>query len=135
MNFLAVRLTTVVWFTAYKSPAISSMNMDGTRACARAGLIEDSILMERIRSARASTLNEEAPKSRREPSHQRPPGHPILHLQRSLGNRAVQRFITARMPRVKVKMLGTGANFLQEKDRVMEGLGYRKGPTLSTKIL
>ena len=49
--------------------------------------------MERIRSTMASALKKKAPKSHHQPAHQRPASHPILCLQRTLGNRAVQRIL------------------------------------------
>ena len=49
--------------------------------------------MERLRVSRASTNSPEASDSVQQPIHQRPACHPVLRLQRTLGNRAVQRLL------------------------------------------
>lgn len=82
--------------------------------------IEDSMFMERIRSTMASATKEEALKSHHQPSHQRPAGHPVLRLQRIVGNRAVQRLLCGGGLQGKFKVSKSNDKF-EQRDRAMAG--------------
>jgi hypothetical protein len=82
-------------------------------------MIESSVFMERLETIKASNFMEEVPYSIRQPSRQSPPGHPVLRLQQTVGNRAVQRLLRDRAIPATLQTRQSNDIFDREADRVM----------------
>src|SRR5215831_323410 len=121
MHALAVSLTLLMPSSSSTISAISCMKgMGSIHPHRERAPIEDSMFMERIRSTMASATKEEALKSHHQPSHQRPAGHPVLRLQRIVGNRAVQRLLCGGGLQGKFKVSKSNDKF-EQRDRAMAG--------------
>jgi hypothetical protein len=96
--------------------------------------IEDSMFMERLRTTEASTCKEEVP-SIRQRSHQRPSVHPVLRLQQSLGNHAVQCLLRERAIQGKLQINQSGDVYEQEANRVAHTVMRMSSPAADTPVV
>ena len=90
--------------------------------------------MQRLETTKASLFKEEMPDSIRQPSHQRPFLHPVLNLQRTLGNRAVQRLLRDRAIQAKLQISQSNDVYDREADRVTDEVTRMRAPHELTHV-